>query len=1119
MAFPLGSHAAELQASDGAQYDSFGISVATLGGYALIGAENSGTGSGSYQGSAYLFRNLDNATGTITQNATLVASDRKSGDFFGRVSIYGDIAIVGSFANTIGSNHGQGAAYLFRNLSTASGTIIQNAKLLASDGGEISSFGGSVSMWGTNGLIGADGNRVGINSGQGSAYLFRNLDTVTGTVTQNVKLIASDGKAGDSFGRAVSFSDENALVGATGVRSGDGRLNRGAAYFFGNLAVSGTTATETVKLFASDGVEGDYFGNAVSLNGDIALIGAPFAEVGSSRHQGAAYLFRDLYSATGTVTQQVKLIASETSSGGLGAFFGSSVSLVGDRALVGARSDSSQGNGSLGAVYIFSDLYNATGVVTESVKISATDAKANDSFGSSVDLDGTRFVIGASNADGASADTGKAYLGTLNSFMTLERALSEVIDGLSFVSRTDWIIGKFTGGNTMTLSAGDNANVTGTGMGVYIGQHSGSSFNQLTISGSLVTNAVRIGSQASSVGNNLTIAENGLVETGFIRGAPGGTPYDENSLKIDGGTIRFTESGTGIRDVQKGEVLILDDGATFDTQDNNIAIGAAMIGTGGLTKLGSGSLDLRGANTYTGITTVSEGTLLLGHSSKKASIAGGVVISKFGELHGNGKIRSQLINHGGLAPGRSAGTLEIGGGFVQTSTGTLEMEITGEGNDQLIVGSDTVLGGTLELTSDGTPLAFGQRINLILGSEPITGEFESIRASGFGDVREIVKVIGNSAILIIAPQSYAQAATTSNEINVATALDSWIDDGPGDTTSVSESLDQLTAAEYQQAFATISPTLYSAALATAIEQSQSQSSVLTQHLTSRRLRQSPTTDKNWEAWALSSGLYSPGSMSSFAGDDFSSGNFLSGIEHQLNATFSAGLFSGFGDSEGDFSGASEIEQERLTLGAYATATRDGFYANSALGFGILEMDVTRSIQFSGLSREAHSSTDGTEFFGLISGGYDFRQADWTFGPTGSLQYSKIRYDDVKERGAGALGLAVDHPEDDSLRSQIGGRVAYHYKASEQLTLIPEARIFWQHEFLRDSEILHATLEQGSGANFAHQISDFDGDSVLGGVALGFQTNFGLYGNVSYDIEIGRESDLNHTLSVGADWRF
>ena len=1112
MAFPVGSHAAELQASDGMQYDSFGMSAAASGGFALIGAENSGTGSGGYQGSAYLFRDLDTVTGTITQNATLIASDSRSGDFFGSVAIFGDIAIVGSYTNTIGNNYGQGAAYVFRNMITTNGTISQNAKLIASDGERISSFGGSVSMYETNGLIGAARNQ----NDQGSAYLFRNLDTVTGTVTQDVKLTASDGKAGDFFGASVSFLASNGLVGAPGAESSSSFLNQGAAYFFPSLAYSGSAATESSKLIASDGASGDHFGSAVSLSGnaDTALIGAPFAEVNSSHNQGAAYLFRDLYSATGTITQQVKLIASESSSAGLGALFGSSVSLSGDRALVGAHSDSSPGDDSQGAVYLFSNLYTATGVVTEFVKITASDAKANDNFGSSVSLDGERFIIGASSADGASVDSGKAYSGSLNAFMTIDRGNNLVIDGLSFVSRTDWNIGKFTSANKLTLSAGDHANVTGTGMGVYIGRNSDAHQNQLIVSGNLVTNGVQIGS-AANVGNRLTIKENGIVEAGFIRGTLGG----ENRLKIDGGTIRFTETGTGIRDFQPGDVRILNGGATFDTGANTVAIGAAIVGSGGLTKHGSGSLELHGTNTYTGITAVSEGILLLGHSPEKASIAGDVVISKSADLQGTGNIRGQLINNGGLAPGNSAGTLEIGGNFVQTSNGTLQMEITGEGHDQLVVGSDTVLGGTLELTSDGTHLAFGQRINLIQGNQPITGEFKSIRTSGFDDVRGIFKVIGNSAILIIAPESYAQVATTSNEIDLASALNTWIDDGPGDTKTVSENLDQLGAADYRQAFAAISPSLYAAALATAVEQSQSQSTALSQHLNSRHLRQSPATDMNWEAWALSTGLYSSGSMSSLKGDDFSSGNFLSGIERKLDATFSAGIFTGYGDSQGDFAGASEIEQERLTLGAYATAQRGGYYANSALGLGILEMDVTRSIQFGGLSRKAHSSTDGTEFFGLISGGYDFNEANWTFGPTGSLQYSKIRYDDVKERGVGALNLAVENPEDDSLRSQIGGRVAYQHKASEQLTLIPQARLFWQHEFLCSNETLDASLEQGTGASFTHQIADSDGDSLYGGVALGFQTNFGFYGNVSYDIEIGRESAINQTLSLGADWKF
>lgn len=309
-------------------------------------------------------------------------------------------------------------------------------------------------------------------------------------------------------------------------------------------------------------------------------------------------------------------------------------------------------------------------------------------------------------------------------------------------------------------------------------------------------------------------------------------------------------------------------------------------------------------------------------------------------------------------------------------------------------------------------------------------------------------------------------------------------------------------------------------MATGIEQSQSQMTALNQHINSRRLRPAVPNDAEnpWEAWAISTGAYSPGSMSSLGGEDYSAGNLIAGIEREVAPGFTAGLFNSYGESEGDFSGPSKTEQERFTLGAHATAQHGGAHATTALGFGVLEMDVKRSIAFGNLSRTARSSTDGTEFFAMLSGGHDFREGSWIFGPTASLQYSHVRYDDVKENGAGALDLNIDTPEDDSLRSQLGGRVAYLHKASERLTLIPEARVFWQHEYLRENDTVAAQLA-GSGAGFLHRTDDADGDSVFTGVGLGFQTDFGFYGNVSYDLEFGRESDVNQTLSVGADWKF
>lgn len=521
-----------------------------------------------------------------------------------------------------------------------------------------------------------------------------------------------------------------------------------------------------------------------------------------------------------------------------------------------------------------------------------------------------------------------------------------------------------------------------------------------------------------------------------------------------------------------------------------------------------------------GAPAVENGLLIANDTEKSAANIVNLVVGRGFTVSASGLTATSIINGGIVSPGgKNPRTLEIVGIFVQREGGTLQMNLgTPDSSDFLKVRETASLAGTLKIESE-VDLKLGDQFKMITAKGGFVGNFDTILFNVAARGRFIIT--GDSGVLRIVPRTYSQMATIANERALAGVLDTWIDDTSGDTLTVSENLDLLTADGYRAAFSMISPALYGAGVATAIEQSQSQSTVLNQHLNSRRLRPSVANDagKPWEAWALSSGLYSPGSMSSLAGDDFSSGNFMSGIERQIGEDFTAGLFTGYGDSEGNFAGSSETEQERFTIGAHATAQRDGYYANSALGFGVLEMDVKRSIRFSGLSREARSSTDGTEFFGLVSGGYDFRQAGWVFGPTASLQYSKVRYDDVKENGAGVLDLAIANPEDDSLRSQIGGRVAYLHKANDRLTLIPEARVFWQHEFLRDNETLDAALEQGAGLGFAHQVADSDGDSVFTGVGLGFQTDFGFYGNVSYDIEICRESDVNQTLSVSADWKF
>jgi len=212
------------------------------------------------------------------------------------------------------------------------------------------------------------------------------------------KLTASDGAATDSFGNSVALSGDTALVGALGGDVG-AFADQGSAYVF---VRSGATWTQQQKLVASDGAYSDQFGVSVALSGDTALVGAPSDDVGANANQGSAYVF---VRNGATWAEQQKLTASD---GIATDFFGNSVALSGDTALVGAPSDQVGVNADQGSAYVF---VRSGTIWAEQQKLTAGDGKSQDGFGVSVALSGDTALFGALGGDvGAFADQGSAYV-------------------------------------------------------------------------------------------------------------------------------------------------------------------------------------------------------------------------------------------------------------------------------------------------------------------------------------------------------------------------------------------------------------------------------------------------------------------------------------------------------------------------------------------------------------------------------------------------------------------------------------------------------------------------------------------------------------------------------------
>jgi len=378
----------KLLASDGAEGNYFGISVSIDGDYAIIGAYLDDD-NGDWSGSAYVFKRDGT---TWAEEAKLLASDGAEYDCFGiSVSIDGDYAIVGAYCD--GDNGVlSGSAYVF----TRSGTSwIEQAKLLASDGEWGDYFGVSVSIDGDYAIIGADCDGDNGDS-SGSAYVFTRSGT---SWIEQDKLLASDGAADDWFGRFVSIDGDYAIVGAIG--DDDNGDSSGSAYVF---TLSGTSWIEQDKLLASDGAADDYFGWSVSISGDYAIIGA-YCDDDNGLDSGSAYVFK----RDGTAwIEQAKLLASD---GAAGDRFGVSVSIDGDYAIIGAFADDDSGDSS-GSAYVFTR--SGTSWI-EQDKLLASDGAADDYFGWSVSISGDYAIVGAC-LDGDNGEwSGSAYVFTKGS--------------------------------------------------------------------------------------------------------------------------------------------------------------------------------------------------------------------------------------------------------------------------------------------------------------------------------------------------------------------------------------------------------------------------------------------------------------------------------------------------------------------------------------------------------------------------------------------------------------------------------------------------------------------------------------------------------------------------------
>ena len=860
----LGANTLTLSNASAGANGTFGGAISGTGGLTLAAGTETLTGANTYTGNTTI------SAGTLAlSGAGMIASSSgviDNGTF--------DISASNAPGATITTLSGTGGVTLGANTLTLS-----NASA-----GANGTFGGAIS--GTGGLTLAAGTETltGANTYTGNTTISAGTLALSGAGT-----IASSSGVIDNGTFDISASNApgatiTTLSGTGGVTLGANTLtlsnaSAGANGTFGG-AISGTggltLAAGTETLTGAN----TYTGNTTISAGTLALSGAGTIasssgvidngtfDISASNAPGATIT---TLSGTGGVTLGANTLTLSNASAGANGTFGGAISgtggltlAAGTETLTGANTYTGNttigsgstlvigGAGSLGAgsyagnitdggtfeysssaTQTLSGVISGAGALTQNGTGTLTLTGVNTYTGNTTIASGSTLQIGGSGSLG-----GGSYAGTISDSGMFEysssanQTLSGVISGAGTLvkdtSATSTLT--LTGANTYTglttISAG-TLQISGAGS-LGSGNYAGNISNNGTFEYSSSATQ-RLSGVISGQGGLTKIGTGTLILTGANTYA-GGTLLDVGTLGIGSNgalgagaltmqlstTLQFEASGLTL----PNRIMLNNADSTIDTGSNTDTISGVISGPGGLAKLGSGTLIMSGANTYTGATDVQAGAL-----DVTGSLASSVTVELGASLGGTGAIGGLVANSGAtIAPGLLTpfSTLTVNGAtsFAAGSIFAVAINPAGQ-NDKLVsTGSMTISGGMVEVDAASGTYSPSTRYTLITAHGGVSGTFSSLSTSAslasLAFLDPTLSYDADDVYLGFAVKStpflFASVAQTPNQVATAIALEAQ---PPG--SSLYDAIIGQTAPGALAAFDALSGEIHASAVSAALD--------------------------------------------------------------------------------------------------------------------------------------------------------------------------------------------------------------------------------------------------------------------------------------------------------------
>ncbi|MDO8421636.1 MAG: autotransporter domain-containing protein [Parvibaculum sp.] len=591
-------------------------------------------------------------------------------------------------------------------------------------------------------------------------------------------------------------------------------------------------------------------------------------------------------------------------------------------------------------------------------------------------------------------------------------------------------------------------------------------------------------------------------------GSDGALGATSSTLKLGGGTLQI--SSDIVLNAARA-ISIGGDSGAIDLLSHSMQIDQGITGDGALYVTGDGVneavLTLNGNNTYSGDTTIEEATVILGDVDHATAATAGDVYVTSGGLSGVGTVGGNLTNTNGFVAGGArvgmsgfAGTLRVGGDYVQGAGGTYVAYVTPTDSTLLEVTGTASLAGTLAVGL--APGVYTPREYTILTASSVGGAFDSYSASFVdsentegADGPDNVIYTENSVVysvsdLTVDPTNTEVVSTQSNVVvgNSQNANDTLLgaldtlgsSSGGTDTAMYSDGYVRLALAD-------------DAALA-------------------GLLAPAPESTRT-SLWSKVIGsLTSVDTSNGKTGFDSKTGGLLVGADRSLGIGFTAGVAGGYSytDIEDNFGSSGTVSTGRLAVyGRY----QQGIYGvDAVIGYGHDWFDADRGVA----GQVASSSHEGDEVNAAIAAHVKLAAGDYVVTPKAGVSYVHLWEDGYTETGAPGFNLNVAAREIDSLRPFISVDVARSFTTAGGTKLTPHVNAGYSREVMDNAPT--SSVSVGGGSFLVSGVSP-SRDRVSLGAGLDVALNKDVSVQIGYKAVLPTGNLLEQTAEASVVWTF